>query len=442
MTAPPQNLEAEEHVLGAILVSPAALEACSETLTPSDFYRPSHGLIFRTALDLQERSESVDAITLVDALERDGNLVDAGGRSRLHELAAMVPSSANAAHHARIVRDHAGYRALLAAGNRITRLALDRQGELDELMAQAEDAMSGAVNRTITTGFTSIAEDLTAVADEIDAAIAAGQPIWGLKTGFIDLDNQLLGLHPGQLILIAARPAMGKSALAQNVAENVADDGTPAALVSLEMSKKELVLRSLSRAGRLDGRKLRQGRLADGELDRYREAKAAVMGRRGTLFLEDATDITPTTLRAQIRRLHRRHKLGLIVVDYLQLMLSSRNEESRQQEIAAISRSLKLLAKDLAIPIVALSQLNRGLELRQEKRPQLADLRDSGALEQDADVVLFIYRDDYYKPDSTAQGVAEVIVAKNRMGSTGTVKLTFTARSTSFKNLAQGVAPQ
>lgn len=441
MTAPPQNLEAEENVLGAVLISPAALEAAAEELRPSDFFRPSHGIIFKTALHLHGEGSTVDRITMVDALESAGELKAAGGSARVAELAAMVPSTSNAAHHARIVKENATLRNLLQAGDAIRTLALERGGDTDELLARAESILSQAVDPTITTQFAPLADDLAELAAEIEEAVATGKPRWGLKTGFTDLDRSTLGLHPGQLILVAARPAMGKSALAQNIAENVADGGIHAGLVSLEMSKRELLLRSLARASGISSQKLRAGTLTPPELQRYHTAKQAVIRRRDLLHAQDATDVTPTTLRAQATRFARTHKLGVLVVDYLQLMLSGRagSEENRSQEIGTISRSLKLLARDLNIPIIALSQLNRNLEARTEKRPVLADLRDSGSLEQDADVVLFIYRDDYYHRESESQGIAEIIVAKNRMGPTDTVKLAFNARATTFLNLAQGV---
>lgn len=441
MTAPPQNIEAEENVLGAALLSPGALEAAAEVLRPSDFFRPSHGIIFSTALQLHNEGRSVDRITLVDALEADGALKAAGGSSRIAELAALAPSTSNAGHHALIVKEQADLRNLLAAGEAIRSLAIDRGGDADELMARAEEILSQAVDPTITTQFAPLSDELAELAEEIEEAVATGKPRWGLRTGFVDLDRNTLGLHPGQLVLIAARPAMGKSALAQNIAENVADTGVNAGLVSLEMSKRELLLRSLARASGISSQKLRAGTLSPPEMEKYTGAKAAVARRRTTLHAQDSTDVTPTTLRAQARRLQRQQNLGVLVIDYLQLMLSGRatNDDNRSQEIGAISRSLKLLARDLNIPIIALSQLNRNLEYRADKRPQLADLRDSGSLEQDADVILFIYRDDYYNKESEQQGVAEVIVAKNRMGPTSTCKLAFNARATSFLNLAQGV---
>lgn len=434
---PPQNLDAEESVLGAILLDDSVLDNVAELVTPADFYRrESHGELFAAALSMHERGEKVDAITLVNELEKRGKLETVGGRVRVHELAAMVPATANAPHYARIVREMAAARSLIDAGHNIARLGWERPGDVDALMAQAETELSRAVGGTIESQFESLSDGLDKLADEIREAYKTGSPKMGLLTDFTDLDEQLTGFHEGQLILIAARPGMGKSALAQNIAENVADRGLNVGFATLEMSKVELQLRSLARASQLDSKMIRTGRLGTREqAARLGPAIEKVRERAQTLRVLDSSEVTPTTLRAQIRRLQRQAPLSLVVVDYLQLMLASRSEDSRQQEISTISRSLKLLARELGIPIIALSQLNRNLESRQEKRPMLSDLRESGSLEQDADVVLFVYRDDYYNDSTPDLGVAEIIVAKNRQGERGTVKLTFTQRITTFKNL-------
>lgn len=442
MTVAPQNLQAEENVIGAILMSPHALEACIDHVKPDDFYRKSHGLIFEQACRLAEEGIVADPLTVGDALEARGKLGAIGGQQKLHELAALTPSTSNAAHHARIVADQAALRRLDLAGRKIAKLAEDRPGSTDELLAEAESLLSQAISPSLSGGFTPLAEEMDEVVREIELAIETGELRKGLGTGFLDLDKKLRGFFPGTLNLIAARPSMGKSALAQNIAENVADAGHTSAIVSLEMSKEEMIVRSISRASGINSVAIREGRLNEQQVVAFRGGVETVKARGQRFHFEDRTDINPTTLRAELQRLQRRHKVDLLVVDYLQLMLSSRGEDSRQQEISSISRSLKLLAKDIGIPIIALSQLNRQLERRDEKRPQLSDLRDSGSLEQDADTVLFIYRDDYYNADSQAQGIAEVIIAKNRMGQMGphhTAKLAFVGRTTEFKNLAQGV---
>ena len=435
---PAQNLDAEESVLGAMMLSPSAIVAVAEVLEQQHFYRPSHGAIFHAATELNARGDAVDAITLSNALEVNGTLEQAGGRERIHELAMLVPAAANAPHYARIVREMAGLRDLGRAGAEIQRLVQERAGSVDEIAEQAEQALSQAIKPTFQTQFSPLSDDLSGVTDEILAAYESGVPLMGLKTGYIDLDNILTGLHPGTLTYVAARPGMGKSALGLNIGENVADNREHAAILTLEMSRRELLMRSLSRACRIDSVALRTGKLKPEEAERLRQGQQLVRERIQFLHIEDSPAVTPTALRAEVRRLASRHDLKLLIVDYVQLMLASSNDDNRQAEIAAISRSLKLLAKELEIPVVALSQLNRNLEARAEKRPALSDLRDSGALEQDADVVLFIYRDEYYNPDSNAQGIAELIVAKNRMGPSQTVKLAFTARYSTFNNLAKG----
>lgn len=432
---PIQNLDAEESVLGAIMMSPAALLVAEEILEPGHFYRPSHGLIFATASSLSERGEAVDAITLAAELERRGKLKQAGGKEKIHELAALVPATSNVAHYANIVREHSGIRLLSRAGAEISRLSKDRGGTLEELVAQAELALTEAIKPSIITQFATAEDDFHELGSQIRDAYKSGEPMMGLKTGYFDLDTTLTGLHPGTLIYIAARPGMGKSALMLNIAENVVDAGGVAAILSHEMSKRELLIRQLARACKIDSTRLRTGQLKAAEIPRYKTGWAKVKSRLPSIPIEDSPGVTTTQLRAEIRRLHRQHNLDILFVDYIQLMISGGSEENRQAETAAISRSLKLLARELNIPIVVLSQLNRKLEGRPDKRPALSDLRDSGALEQDADVVLFIYRDDYYNPDTDATGVAEIIVAKNRMGPQKTEKLTFSARHSSFNNL-------
>jgi replicative DNA helicase len=433
---PPQNLEAEESVLGAMMLTPNAIEAAAEATRASDFYRPAHGVIFDVALDLHAKGEPVDALTLADELEKRGVIEQAGGSARIHELARSVPAAGNAGHYARIVAELAGLRRLIAAGGAISKLGWDRPGELDDLIEQAEKHLTEATTLGRATDFVSTASSVSTLADEIEAAYKEGVTRFGLRTRYLDLDKVLTGLHPGTLTLLAARPSMGKSALAVNICENVADGGDAAGIVSLEMSRAELDLRQLSRACRIDSQVLRTARMSEEEYERFRKGLLVVKGRQN-LYVDDSPTITSGTLRASARRLHRQHNAKLLVVDYLQLLVSSSTEDSRQQEIASISRSLKLLAKELHIPIIALSQLNRNVEAREDKRPRLSDLRDSGALEQDADTVLFIYRDEYYHPDSQDQGIAEVLVAKNRMGPSGTVRLGFNTRFSTFLNLAK-----
>ena len=435
--APPQNIEAEEHVLGAMLQSWKAIEAAAEVCKGEDFYKVSHGNIFRAILELHAEGRSVDALTLADELEKRGQLNTAGGTPKIHELVHLAPTVSNARHHAKIVAEHAGLRRLEAAGKRIQWLVEKRQGDLDHLTEEAEKALTEALSSSQVTEFRPVSATVDDVTDDIVQAYESGETRFGLKTGYPELDQILTGLHPGTLTLLAARPAMGKSALALNICENVAYFGTSAGIVSLEMSEGELTIRQLSRAAKLDSQALRTARMQPDEYERFKKA-ALLVKQRTNLYIDDSPGVTPGSLRASVRRLHRQGGLGLLVVDYLQLMLSSDREDSRQQEIAQISRSLKLLARELHIPIIALSQLNRNLESRDDKRPRLSDLRDSGALEQDADTVLFIYRDEYYHSDSPDLGIAELIVAKNRMGPSGTIRLGFTTRYSTFKSLPQG----
>ncbi len=435
---PPHNLDAEESVLGAILLSSKALSVVEEVLEPQHFYRPSHGVILSAAQDLAARGDSIDPITIVAELERSGKIEKAGGKERLHELAALVPAASNVKHYAKIVREMAGLRALLESGQKITKLAQEREGTLEELIEQSEKALSVAVVPNIGDNFGTMKETMDELLADIRQAIETETPIFGTRTGLVDLDNTLTGLHPGTLTLLAARPGMGKSALALNVAENIVDQEQTVAFLTLEMSKRELLIRSFARESRIDSQRLRMGLLNPQEQQQVASAKKVIDAREPRLLIEDTAAMSNAKLRAEIRRLHRQSDVKLVVVDYLQLMLATSGVDSRHEEIAEISRSLKLLAKELHIPVLALSQLNRKLEGRNDKRPNLADLRDSGALEQDADVVLFLYRDEYYNPDSKDKGVCEAIIAKNRMGPSDTIRLAFNTRFSTFKNIPGG----
>ena len=435
---PPHNLEAEESVIGAAMLSANALSVAEEIVEPHHFYRPSNGVIFKVASDLVAAGSALDAITLIDALESKGKLKQAGGKERIHEIAALVPAASNVAHYAKIVRETAGLRALLNTGLEITKLAQERNGTLDELIEQSEKALSEAVEPSIGQNFGTMDETMDELLADIRQAIATDTAIFGTRTGLVDLDNTLTGLHPGTLTLLAARPGMGKSAMALNIAENICDQGMTVAFLTLEMSKRELLIRSFARESRIDSQRIRMGLLDPSEQLKFADAKKIIDARKPRLLIEDTAAMNNAKLRAEVRRMHRQSDVKLIVVDYLQLMLSTSDVDSKQEEIAAISRSLKLLAKELHIPVLALSQLNRKLEGRNDKRPNLADLRDSGALEQDADVVVFLYRDEYYNPESQDVGICEAIIAKNRMGPSDTVRLAFNARFSTFKNIPGG----
>lgn len=436
---PPQNLDAEESVLGSMMLSPRAIDAVSEIVTPEDFYRESHGRIFAAAIGLSAKGEPVDALTLAAELDRQGDLETIGGKFRIHELASLAPATANAHRYAEIIREQALRRKLVRAGSEIERLGYEGIGDIDALLAEAEGHLSGATDSSYHSEFAQIGDGIDNFVDEIAGAVESGVPIFGTKTGFPDLDNLLSGLHGGQMIVVAARPGVGKSMLCQNVSENIADRGGPVAYFTLEMSRREFEIRALTRKTRIPTRALRTGKISADELDAVKRAAHAVKQR--PMYVEDNPTITPTELRARVRRLHRQVNLELLVVDYLQLMTgdAADSKEGQQHKIAAISRSLKVLAKELHIPVIAISQLNREVERREEKRPTLADLRDSGAIEQDADVVIFIYREEVYKAvDAADARDAEIIVAKNRMGEQDTVKLLFHGKRQEFLSPARG----
>jgi replicative DNA helicase len=433
---PPQNLEAEESVLGAMMLSPGAIGAVGEILDASDFYRESHAKVYRAALALEQRSEPVDAITLTDELERRGELDEVGGRVRIHELAALVPASANVAHYARIVHEMATLRGLVRAGSEIARLGWERQGETQDLVDQAEQLVFQLSQARVTSDFADIESLLKESFERITALYESGVEVTGTPSGFKELDRITSGFQPGNLVIVAARPSMGKSALALCMAANLGvRRGVPVGLFTLEMSKAEVTQRLMCSEGKVESQRLRTGKLAPDDWPRLTAACDKLA--KAPIYVDDSGTINLMEIRSKSRRLKSRHPdLGLIVVDYLQLMTSGGSAENRVQEVSQISRSLKMLARDLEVPIVALSQLSRAVEQRTDKRPLLSDLRESGSIEQDADVVMFVYRDEYYNEDSDQQGLAEVIVAKHRNGPTDALKLSFLKRYAKFADLA------
>jgi replicative DNA helicase len=433
---PPQNLEAEESVLGAMLLAPGAIAAVSEELDAGDFYRASHGKIYRAALALYAKGEPVDAITLVDELEERGELEEVGGRVRIHELAALVPATANAAHYARIVKEMATLRGLIRAGNEIARLGFERPGETAELVDQAEQVVFELAQQRVTSEFSHIETLLKESFERITALYEAGADVTGVPSGFRDLDRLTSGFQPGNLIIVAARPSMGKSALGLCIAANIAvRHGLPVGLFTLEMSKDEVTQRLMCSEAKVESQRLRTGKLAADDWPRLTAACDKLT--KAPIWVDDTGSITMMEIRSKARRLKSREPgLGLLVVDYLQLMTSGTTAENRVQEVSQISRQLKVLARDLDVPIVALSQLSRAVEQRHDKRPILSDLRESGSIEQDADLVVFIYRDEYYNDESDQQGLAEVILAKHRNGPTDSIKLSFLKRYAKFADLA------
>ena len=434
--APPQNLEAEESVLGAMLLSPGAIGAVSEVLDAGDFYRESHAKIYRAALALYAKGEPVDAITLVDELEERSELEAVGGRVRLHELAALVPATANAAHYARIVREMATLRGLISAGQQIAQLGWERPGETQILVDRAEQVVFDLSQSRVTTEFSHIEDLLKESFERITALYEAGADVTGVPSGFRDLDRLTSGFQPGNLVIVAARPSMGKSALGLCAAANLAlRHDVPVAMFTLEMSKSEVTQRLLCSEAKVESQRLRTGKLAQDDWPRLVAAGDKLM--KAPIYVDDTGSITMMEIRSKARRLKTKEPtLGLIIVDYLQLMTSGTTAENRVQEVSQISRNLKVLARDLDVPILAMSQLSRAVEQRHDKRPILSDLRESGSIEQDADLVMFVYRDEYYNEETDQQGLAEIILAKHRNGPTGTERLSFLKRYAKFADLA------
>jgi replicative DNA helicase len=433
---PPQNLDAEESVLGAMMLSPGAIGAVSEALDASDFYRESHAKIYRAALSLYAKGDPVDAITLVDELEERGELEKVGGRVRIHELAALVPATANAGHYARIVREMATLRGLIRAGSEVAQLGWDRPGETTDLVDRAEQIVFDLSQSRVTSEFTHIEALLKESFERITALYEAGVDVTGTPSGFRDLDRLTAGFQPGNLVIVAARPSMGKSALGLCIATNLAVRGdVPTAIFTLEMSKSEVTQRLMCSEAKVESQRLRTGKL--GADDWPRLTAACDKLAKAPIYVDDTGSITMMEIRSKARRLKSKEpNLGLIVVDYMQLMTTGQTAENRVQEVSQISRQLKVLARDLDVPILAMSQLSRAVEQRHDKRPILSDLRESGSIEQDADLVMFIYRDEYYNEESDQQGLAEVHLAKHRNGPTDSIKLSFLKRYAKFADLA------
>jgi replicative DNA helicase len=436
---PPQNLDAEESVLGAMLLAPRAIADVSEVLEPTgrEFYRQSHSRIYRSALSLYAKGEPVDAITVADQLAERGELDEVGGTERIHELASLVPAAANARHYALIVRETAILRGLIRAGGEISRLGWERPGDATELIDQAEQIVFDLAQQRASVEFAHIEELLKESFERITLLYESGSDLTGVASGFRDLDRITSGFQPGNLIVVAARPSMGKSALALCMAANVSvRHEVPVALFTLEMSKAEVTQRLMCSEAKVESQRLRTGKLAADDWPRLTAACDKLA--KAPIYVDDTGAITMMEIRSKARRLKSKHpNLGLILVDYLQLMTSGTTVENRVQEVSQISRSLKVLARDLDVPIIAMSQLSRAVEQRHDKRPILSDLRESGSIEQDADIVCFIYRDEYYNAEETdQQGLAEVIVAKHRNGPTDTIRLSFLKRYAKFSDLA------
>src|ERR687883_1397596 len=426
--APPQNLEAEQSVLGAVLLSDTALPALiiDERLRPEDFYREGHGLIYQAMLDLHTLGEPVDALTLVEHLKQSGQLDAVGGRAAVELLAGSVPAVGNVRQYARIVRENAMLRRLLNASYDIQARVHSHEAPPRELVDLAERAILEVAHEDSRKDFRSIEQLLDAELDKLQRLSLEGTAITGTPSGFEDLDTITGGFQPGNLIVLAARPAMGKSSLMSNFAENAALGSKRAvALFSLEMSEAELAQRFIASQASIKGDDLRKGKVPQARWPKILQASNRLA--ESPLYIDDSSDLSVLDVRAKARRLAQQHAdgLGLILIDYLQLMRSHSAVDNRVEAIGQISRGLKTLARELDVPVIALSQLNRGVEQRTDKRPVLSDLRESGAIEQDADLVMFVYRDEYYDKESEREGIAELIISKHRNGGVGLGELTF-----------------
>jgi replicative DNA helicase len=434
---PPHNLDAEQSVLGAMLESKEAIANVIEIIAePSYFYKPAHAEIYETVMALYGRGEAVDAITVADELARRGKLDVIGGKPYIHGLLEAYPTAAAAGHYARIVEELALLRRLIEAGGHVQEIGFSMPEDVAEALNEAEESIFNVGDKRLKDDYHQIRKLLMQSMMDIEALYERGGNLTGIGTGFPDLDDMTAGFQPSNLIVVAARPSMGKSSLLNDFALAVAlKQQLPVVIFSLEMSKEEVVKRFLSSEAKVDAQRINKGALQENDWTRL----SAALGRlaEAPIFVDDSANITLMEMRAKCRRLKAKHGLGMVIVDYLQLMQSPKRSENRVQEVSEISRNLKILARELQVPVVCASQLNRGVEMRSDKRPLLGDLRESGAIEQDSDVVMFIYRDEVYNPDTEFKGEAELIVAKHRNGPTGKVRLAFMNQYTKFASIAK-----
>jgi len=440
LKVPPHSVEAEQSVLGGLMLDNDAWDRVADAVGEKDFYRRDHQLIFSAIRALADRDDPFDVVTVAEWLDARGELDNAGNIAYLGALAGNTPSAANIKSYAAIVRERSVMRQLIAISNSVADSAFNPEGRtVDDILDEAESKIFEIADQKSRgrQGFKAMKDILVDTVDRIDQLFQQENPITGVSTGFDDFDDKTSGLQPSDLVIVAGRPSMGKTTFAMNIAENAAiKGGKPVAVFSMEMPAEQLAMRLLSSLGRIDQHKVRTGKLDDDDWPRLSSAVGILA--ESHLYIDDTPALTPTELRARARRLAREHEhgLGLIVIDYLQLMQVAGTRENRTGEISEISRSLKSLAKELQVPVVALSQLNRSLEQRPNKRPVMSDLRESGAIEQDADVIVFIYRDEVYNEDSPDKGTAEIIIGKQRNGPIGTTRLTFLGKYTRFENFA------
>jgi replicative DNA helicase len=431
---PPYNIEAEQSVLGAMLIDKDAIISAVEILKKNDFYRENHREIFDAILDMFDKGQPIDIITVSEKLNGSGVLDSIGGLEYLANIVNQVPTTANTKYYAKIVEEKAILRNLIRASSDIMNLGYEASEEVGYILDVAEKSIFDILQKRNLKGITPVKEVLLETFNKLEELYNNKGNITGVPTGFLDLDNKTAGLQNSDLILIAARPAMGKTAFALNIGSFAAlKTNTPVAIFSLEMSSDQLVNRIMCSEAMVDSQKMRTGKLEDDDWKKV--AKAVGPLSDAPLYIDDSPGITIMDIRAKCRRLKLEKGLGMIIIDYLQLIEGKGKGDSRQQEISEISRSLKILAKEVGVPVITLSQLSRAPEQRQDHRPILSDLRDSGAIEQDADLVMFLYRDDYYNPESEKKNIAEVLIAKNRHGATGTVELVWMGQFTKFANL-------
>ncbi|MGH7903292.1 MAG: replicative DNA helicase [Candidatus Dormibacteraceae bacterium] len=438
---PPHSLEAEQSVLGSFVLDPEAITRVLDFLSPEDFYRENHRHIYRAGQNLFREGEPIDSITIASALEKMGVLEQIGGRAYLALLEQSVPTAANAEYYGRIVKEKAYKRSLISAGTKISALGYDEAREASESLNEANSLVYAIAADRVGSEFNRLDKLLHAAMDRIDAQMNTGTGVVGVASGFYELDNLTSGFKPSDLIIVAGRPSMGKTSLALNIALRAAvDDKVPVAIFSLEMSKEQLVERMLCEHARIDAQRMHRGHLGDAEYERLVAALGPL--EEAPIFIDDAPTMDELTVMLKARQMKMRENIGMVVVDYLQLMHGrSRGDDNRVQEVSAISRGLKALARELKIPVLAISQLSRAPEQRPDKRPMLSDLRESGSIEQDADLVLFVFRPDYYKADDRP-GIAELIVAKHRNGPTGMVELIFRRELTRFENRSRRPGPE
>lgn len=433
---PPNDPAAEQSALGAMLLSKDAIADVVEVLREADFYRPAHQVIYGTILDLYGRGEPADAVTVAAELTRLGEIGRVGGAPYLHTLVSMVPTAANAGYYGRIVHEKAVLRRLVEAGTRIVAMGYAGTGDVDDVVDRAQAEVYDVTERRASEDYAPLSDIMNDALNEIEAIANRGGEMVGVPTGFAELDRLTNGLHPGQMVIIAARPSVGKSTLGLDLARAASlRNGLTSVIFSMEMSRSEIVMRLLSAEAQVPLHHMRSGTMSDNDWTKMAAKMGAVSD--APLFIDDSPNMTLMEIRAKCRRLKQRHDLRLVIIDYLQLMTSGKRVESRQQEVSEFSRSLKLMAKELGVPVIAISQLNRGPEQRTDKRPMLSDLRESGSLEQDSDMVILLHREDFYEKESPRAGEADFIVAKHRNGPTQTVTVAFQGHYSRFVDMAQ-----